>query len=163
VFVCVQAQVGGQITGKGVDNDVDLHAVCTDGREFSVADSDAVGEPGTAQTYEIAIPRMEALSQVAKCGGHTQLAGFYFRIQVDEAGKFDDWYAVGAQSCGSGKPFSATMDNQTRTDPGDFTEDAWRLQIAGLHHDWLFAPDVFLRDQVLRCDLNLTEDNYPGR
>src|SRR3989338_829662 len=33
-YMCVSAQLAGTITGKGVDNDVDLHAVCNNGEEF---------------------------------------------------------------------------------------------------------------------------------
>jgi hypothetical protein len=165
-YECVTAQLAGTVTGKGVDNDVDLHAVCTDGKEFQVLDVDAEGEPGTGQPYRIGLVSGDVTGAMNKCGGADKLAGFYLRLEVNDPSAEDDWYAVGANACGSSaRPFTVTTaDGHSETDPTEFTTDMWRTQVVDLHrNDWLFPPGTFIRAQGTHCDLDLTEDAFPSQ
>lgn len=175
---CQAGTIGGVVTGDGeafLDNDVELHVVCTDGSDHEILSADGAeirdrrrdnftfpNRRGVIQEIESAC---SGFSTTGGTAASSRIRGFTLWIEVNDDDLFgsgnDDWYAVGRESCGAGsaKPLTAVP-----SDEGDPSSIRW----ASLA-DNAFIPQLpvlaALRDQnpvSFRCDLILNRSDSLG-
>lgn len=176
-FECQEGLIGGTVTGDGeafLDNDVELHVVCTDGSDHEILSTDGKKIRDRRQ-HSFTFPKRSGLIQgiESACSGFSttggtaassRIRGFTLWVEVNDddllGGGNDDWYAVGRESCGgAAKPLTAAP-----SDEGDPSSIRW----ASLA-DSAFIPQLpvlaALRDQnpvAFRCDLILNRADSLG-
>lgn len=92
-FECIVAAITGTITyteDAFIDNDVDFHVVCVDGKHPKIADSnatDAKTHPQGTQLFAVPmIPQLAKGAAIRECGSSANVKGFYLSIEVDDPG-----------------------------------------------------------------------------
>ncbi|MDO8622218.1 MAG: hypothetical protein Q7R80_03215 [bacterium] len=181
-YECVVGTIGGEVGGDGdafLDNNIELRVACADGTTKVVASADGKQiVERRRHSYIFSTTSLQICNVAELCGPATcpappgmfldvrNIKGFFFRFEVNEDNANDDWYAVGAQSCGgASKPLSASP-----SDEGDPDKIFWvsvpkdEFIPQQTIYDAIRGPNSTLGPIVpFRCNLALNRSNFPER
>lgn len=175
-YECVEGTIAGEVGGDTeayLNNDVELHVVCSDGSDHKILTTDGK-EIVAGRRHSYTFPkRADAIRAIESvCGGSTgegtvaasTVRGFTIWIEVYDAIN-DDWYAVGAKSCGGAAKYIPGIPS----DEGDPSKITWRSvgddELIGQMaiYSALREPRPGFPVAPFRCNLALNEANFPGR
>ncbi|MBI4449604.1 hypothetical protein HY634_00940 [Candidatus Uhrbacteria bacterium] len=182
-YECVEGSIAGEVGGDTeayLDNDIELHVVCSNGSDHEILSTDGK-EVVAGRRHSFAFSkRADALRAIeSACGGSTgegtvassTVRGFTLWLEVNDDEAFgvgnDDWYAVGgAALCGgsAAKPISSMP-----SDEGDPSSIVWRsvADDAFIPQMTVYAalrqPRTGFPATPLVCRFALNRSNFPGR
>lgn len=180
-YECVEGSIGGEVGGDSeayLDNDIELHVVCSNGADQEILSTDGTQVVAGRRSSYTFPKRADAIRAIeSACGGSTgegtvaasTVRGFTLWLEVNDDEAFgvgnDDWYAVGAKSCGgAAKKISAAP-----SDEGDPSKIAWRSvgDDEFISQMTIYAalrqPRPGFPATLFRCNLALNRSNFPDR
>ncbi|MFH1098890.1 MAG: pilin [Candidatus Uhrbacteria bacterium] len=173
-YGCIDGVIGGEVAGDGdaFPRWVMLDAACANGKKVEATVPASLKEVTAERLYSFSFAKnddwrnqyFDEIARQCEVGNFTQLGsttspnllGFFFNIQVEATG-FNDYFAVGQQSCGgSSRPIVVNGEDN----PSD-------IDWARVDASELIPPITIFRalrgEAPFRCNLSLTRTNFRNR